>query len=190
MRCDEVQFLQEPYLDSELDARATLEIQQHLKECVDCAHLFAEAQMVDECLVASLNRGERTFGLWERVERAVSAAGQKRSGQIPSPGEHRRLIAVLNNELHASWARAPWVWAGLTAAWMSILLLNATARQTDAMPTARQPAPSTSEIRFALRQKQVLMVELAIPSENSSVGQSKVAAPGPRSQRHMLNLNT
>ena len=42
MRCEEVQSLHGPYLDSELEARSTLEIEQHLKSCPDCARLFAE----------------------------------------------------------------------------------------------------------------------------------------------------
>lgn len=190
MRCDEVQPLQGPYLDSELDARTTLEIHRHLKECSECAHIFAEEQMTEEWLKAGLNRGERTVGLWERVERAVIAAGQERLQQSPRPGERRDLIAAISNQLHTSWTRSRWVWAGLTAAWMGILLLNATARQTDAMPTVRQPAPSTSEVRFALKQKQLLMVGLAMPTETSSAGRSKTAPPGPRTQRHILNLNT
>jgi len=43
MKCDEVQTLHGPYLDSELDAKNSLEIQQHLKTCPGCARLFAEA---------------------------------------------------------------------------------------------------------------------------------------------------
>ena len=190
MRCDEVQTLQGPYLDSELDARTTLEIQHHLKECSECAHIFAEEELVEERLRAGLNRGERTVVVWERVERGVAAASEERRRQMPWPGKHQGLIAALGNQLQTSWTRAPWVWAGLTAAWMAILLLNTTARRTDAMPTAGQPAPSTSEIRFALKQKQLLMVELAVPSETTSASQSKAAPPGPRTQRQMLNLNT
>ena len=43
MKCDEAQTLHGPYLDSELDAKTSLEIQQHLKMCPACARLFAEA---------------------------------------------------------------------------------------------------------------------------------------------------
>ena len=44
MRCHEARNLLGPYLDSELDAKASLEVAQHLESCEDCARVFdAEA---------------------------------------------------------------------------------------------------------------------------------------------------
>ena len=85
MRCEEVQSLHGPYLDSELDARTSLEIEQHLKSCPDCARLFAEEQKLEARLKAGLTRGSRTPALWEQIERAVlrrcaCAARSRRSG--------------------------------------------------------------------------------------------------------------
>ena len=47
MKCDEVQTMQGPYLDSELDAKTTLEIEHHLAVCPACAHLFAQEQKLE-----------------------------------------------------------------------------------------------------------------------------------------------
>ncbi len=47
MKCDEVQTMHGPYLDSELDAKTTLEIEQHLAACPACARLFAEEQKLN-----------------------------------------------------------------------------------------------------------------------------------------------
>ena len=52
--------LQGPYLDSELDAKTTLEIEQHLAGCPACARLFAEEQKLEARMKAGLNRGPRT----------------------------------------------------------------------------------------------------------------------------------
>ena len=85
MKCDELQPLQGPYLDSELDARTSLEIEQHLKACPNCARLFAEEQKLAARLKAGLNRGQRTAALWDEIERSVAAAAQPRQ----SPSEAR-----------------------------------------------------------------------------------------------------
>jgi len=41
MNCHEIQSLTGPYLDSELDAKTSLGIQQHLAACPACARRFA-----------------------------------------------------------------------------------------------------------------------------------------------------
>jgi len=74
MKCDQVQTLHGPYLDSELDAKTSLEIQQHLAACPACARLFAEEEKLEALITAGLNRGPRTAALWERIESKVAAA--------------------------------------------------------------------------------------------------------------------
>ena len=58
MKCDEVQTLHGPYLDSELDARTSLEIELHLKACPHCARLFAEEERLEARIKAGLNQGD------------------------------------------------------------------------------------------------------------------------------------
>jgi hypothetical protein len=71
-----------------------------------------------------------------------------------------------------------------------ILALNFTARQPDAPLVAGQAVPSASEMRLALREKQLLTAELAITSEPAPADKSKAAPPSPRSDRRNENLNT
>jgi hypothetical protein len=190
MTCDDVQCLQGPYLDSELDARTTLEVEHHLKGCPDCARAFAEEEWVEAWLKAGLNRGERTPGLWKQVEGKISIRGQPRSQMFSSPAGPVNLFVVLLGQLKDSWSASRWIWTGLAATWAVILMLNTTARETDQAAGTRRPAPSTLDLRFALKQKQLWMVELAAPSGATSASSSKMAPVGPRSERHLVNLNS
>ncbi len=195
MKCDEVQPLQGAYLDSELDARTTLEIQQHLKSCPECTRLFTEEQNFQTWVDARLRDGKKSESLWAETERAVLEAAR----EDKSPSVSRRstpqegwpeILTSLTNRLRAVWSGAPRAWTGIAVAWLLILVLNLAARENESMPLARQPTPSVSQLRFALRQKQSLLVELAVAAEASASGKAKAAAPSPRSQRQENNLRT
>jgi anti-sigma factor RsiW len=195
MKCDEVQTLHGPYLDSELDAKTTLEIEQHLKACPACAHLFAEEEKLQARIMAGLRQGSRTAPVWEQVERSVVAAAltasrrgapRGNSQSVPQPG----VLWELGAQLRAGWQRSRWAWAGLAAVWVAILALNFSARELDAPLVAGQDAPSPSEMRLALKQKQLLMAELAVSSEPAPATKPKVAPPSPRSDRRNEALNT
>jgi anti-sigma factor RsiW len=73
MNCYEVRPLQDAYLDSELDARTSIEVQEHLKACAECAHLFAEEQKQEARIKAGLQQGEKTRALWDQIEQSVAA---------------------------------------------------------------------------------------------------------------------
>src|SRR3974390_2027681 len=108
MRCDEIQPLQGAYLDSELDARTTLEIQQHLKSCPECARLFSEEQNFEAWITCGLKQGQRSAALWEQTERAVRDAARSASRPQTSPraaqrGEWAALFAPLASQLRAAW---------------------------------------------------------------------------------------
>jgi anti-sigma factor RsiW len=60
-----------PYLDSELDAKTSLDVEQHLDACAECAELFAAERKFDERVDASLKQGERTPRLWQKVESQI-----------------------------------------------------------------------------------------------------------------------
>lgn len=188
MTCDEVQGLQGPYLDSELDARATLELEHHLKGCPDCARVFAEEQQVLARLKASLNRGQRTAGLWDRMEDGIRAGGHQRSQVFPGSVGPGNLCAALSR-WKDSWSAPRWIWAGLTAMWAIILVLSTTARETEQAAAPRR-APSASELRFALKQKQLWMAELAAPSAVFSANSLKAVPPGPRTEQNLVNLHS
>ena len=193
MNCDEVQALHGPCLDSELDAKTTLEIEQHLETCPDCARLFAEEEKLEARMTSGLNQGHRTAALWEQIERSVAApteSSRRRQSAHSFQGEGSAYwIGQLLNRAWAGWQTSRWAWAGLAAAWVVILALNFSAREPDAPLFARQEVPSASEMRLALKQKQLLMAELAITSEPAPAAKPKAAPPSPRSDRRKETLN-
>ena len=194
MTCEEVRLLHGCYLDSELDARTTAEMEQHLKSCPDCACLFAEEQKLEARLKAGLNQGSQTSALWDRIERSVagapSAAGHRVLVRVSPAGGGNLVLSALFGRIRAGLRRSPRAWAGLAAAWALILLLDLTAREPGTTPLAGQRVPSASEMRFAWEQKQLLMADLAFAMELGPVEESKVAPRSPRSDRHNGNLNT
>jgi anti-sigma factor RsiW len=195
MRCEEVQSLHGPYLDSELEARTTIEIEQHLKSCPDCARLFAEEQKLEARLKAGLTQGSRSPALWERIERAVvaaepAAARSGRPGRVSEPGAWQALLSALGEQLQAGLRRSPGAWAGLALVWGLILVLDLTAREPNSRLVTGQGIPSVSEMRFAWKQKQLLMADLAFALEPAPAGKSSPARPSPHSDRQKENLNT
>lgn len=193
MKCDQVQTLHGPYFDSELDAKTSLEIAQHLKACPACARGFAEAEKLEARMAAGLNRGPRTAALWEQIEREVVAAS---SGSRLRPRAHTSqpagwpgILGTLGARLWAGWQASRWAWTGLTAVWAVILALNFTGREGNAPLVAGQEVPSASEMRFAWKQKQLLMAELALTSEPVPANKPKAAPPSPRSDRRRETLN-
>lgn len=199
MKCDEVQLLQGAFLDSELDARTTLEIGEHLKSCAECARLFAEEQKLAAQMRAGLGRGQRTAGLWENIERSVvaaSAAGEganRRTRGERAPLQVRGYGSVwsaLAGQLLASWQRSRWAWSGLAGAWMVILALNLTARETAGPRLADKQLPRSSEVRFAVKQKRLLMADLTAVAEPAPAEKTRGAPLSPRSDRRKATLNT
>lgn len=193
MKCEEVQTLHGPYLDSELDAKTTLEIEQHLAACPACARTFAEAEKLEARMTAGLSQGLRTAVLWEQIEREVAAASSasrlRPPAHVSQPVGGQSVLATLGARFRAGWQTSRWAWAGLAAVWVMILALDFAAREPDASLMAAQEAPSVSEMRFALKQKQLLMAELAINSEPAPANKPKPALPSPRSDRRSETLN-
>jgi anti-sigma factor RsiW len=177
-----------------LDAKTTLEIEQHLETCPACARLFAEQEKLEARIMASLDQGHRTAALWEQIERSVAAAASSAS-RPPPPARVSQAVGrlgvlrMLSAQLRAGWQTARWAWAGLATAWAVVLALNFTAREPDASLVARQQVPSASEMRLALKQKQLLMAELAITSEPAPATKPKAVPPSPRSDRRHETLN-
>ncbi|MBU6400429.1 MAG: zf-HC2 domain-containing protein [Verrucomicrobia bacterium] len=68
MKCHEIRNLALAYLDSELDAKTSQEIQLHLQSCGECAQLFEREEKFNECLSKVLGVGQPTPALWEEIE--------------------------------------------------------------------------------------------------------------------------
>lgn len=78
-----------------------------------------------------------------------------------------------------AFARAPrFAWGGLAAAWLVILALHLSGGPESVTPAATSSV-ATDQTRQALKQKQLLLTELAGPMEMQPV----IRPPGPRSQR-------
>jgi anti-sigma factor RsiW len=193
MKCQEVQTLHGPYLDSELDAKTSLEIEQHLAACPACARLFAEEEKLEARMTSGLNRGPRTAALWEQIEREVVSASSgsrlRPPARLSQPVGRQGVLETLGARLRAGWQASRWAWTGLTAVWAVILALNFTGREGNAPLVAGQEVPSASEMRFAWQQKQLLMAELALTSEPAPANKPKAAPPSPRSDRRREILN-
>src|SRR2546428_761637 len=74
MKCAEARKLARLFLDSELDAKTSLEVERHLESCGECAGLFEAEEKFDERLGKALGKGERTASLWRGVESCVKPA--------------------------------------------------------------------------------------------------------------------
>jgi hypothetical protein len=228
MKCDEFQTLYGPYLDSELDARTSLEIEQHLKACAECARPSAEDEKLEARIKAGLKQGQRTPALWAQIERGVVGdSTQRRKGtqrgkaatekdathSFPGAWQIRRSLRAISTiavqrdaeemnplrlsaslwvsvltQLRAGWQSSRWAWAGLAAVWAVILVLNSAAREPNPPLVAGQDLPSASEMRLALKQKDLLIAELALSSEPAA--KPKPAPPSPRSDRRRATFNT
>jgi anti-sigma factor RsiW len=193
MKCNEVQTMQGPYLDSELDAKTTLEIEQHLTACPACASLFAQEQKLEARITAGLNRGSRTATLWAQIERGVAAAASAPSPRPPALAPQRAewsaLLGALGAQIRAGWQTSRWAWTGLAAVWAVILVLNLAAREPEAPLVAGQEVPSASAMRLALEQKYLLMSELALTPEPAPADKPKPVRPSPHSERRNETVN-
>jgi hypothetical protein len=72
MKCAEVRKLVQLYLDSELDAKYSLEIEQHLELCAECSGLFDAEKKFDERLAGYLRKSSRSGWLWRKIESQIA----------------------------------------------------------------------------------------------------------------------
>ena len=190
MKCDQVRQLHDPCLDSELDARTTLEIQQHLATCSECARSFAAAAQLDARVMASLKQGQRTAAVWEQVEQQVVAAAESAARPRSSIRDSRLgLLSTLNHQLSTLLWPHPKAWAGLAALWVVILAANFAARDPLPAREARNATPPSPQLREMLKQQEQLLAELVGPIERPAAGRPKPVAPQPRSQRREQFIN-
>ena len=194
MKCDEARPLLGAYLDSELDARTTLEIDQHLKSCAECADLFKKGAAEEARLRQGLNRGQKTPAIWDQIERSVVTAASRTSREPACAGATHPVgwpgpLAALGEQVQAGWKHSRWVWSGLAASWVLILALNLSARGTEAPATASNRLPPAAEVRLALQQKRLLTADLAALAEPVPKAKQEPAPRSPRSERRSNTLN-
>src|SRR5437870_12348366 len=76
MKCAEVRKFVRLYLDSELDAKHSFEVEEHLESCVECAGLFEAEKKFDDRLGRFLRRCQPTRALWENIEVQIAPVGR------------------------------------------------------------------------------------------------------------------
>ena len=190
MKCDEVRQLHGPSLDSELDAKTTLEIQQHVVACPDCARMFAAAAKLDARVTTGLKQGQRTAALWEQVEQQVVAAAESAARPRPSTLDPRPgLLSTLNHQLSTLLWPHPKAWAGLAAVWVVILAVNFAARDPLPVREAMNATPPSPQFREMLKEQEQLLAELVGPIETPAANRPKPIAPQPHSQRREQFMN-
>ncbi len=74
MKCAETRKFVRLYLDSELDAKNSFEVQQHLESCAECAGLFEAEKKFDQRLDRFLRHGRMTPPLWSKIEALIAPA--------------------------------------------------------------------------------------------------------------------
>src|SRR5438552_17727003 len=72
MKCAEARNFVRLYLDSELDAKNSFEVEQHLESCAECAGLFEAEKKFDDRLGRFLRHGQATRALWEKIETQIA----------------------------------------------------------------------------------------------------------------------
>jgi anti-sigma factor RsiW len=166
------------YLDSELDARTTLEIQQHLADCPDCARTFAAEAKLEAGIAADLKRGRRTASLWDRIEQQVTEAAE---------AQPRRPRAARVSPPAPWWREwfwpSPQAWAGLAATWVLVAVASFATREPASLAATHPVRPPSPEQLQVLRQQRQLLAELSGPLEQPAGGKPKTPPPQPRSQR-------
>jgi len=74
MKCAEARKFLRLYLDSERDTKTSLEIEQHLESCPECAGLFEAEKKFDQRLDRFLRHGRATPAIWKKIERQIAPA--------------------------------------------------------------------------------------------------------------------
>jgi anti-sigma factor RsiW len=185
MKCDELQSLHGAYLDSELDARTTLEIQQHLAACPDCARAVAAEAKLEARVAAGLKRGERTTSLWDRIEQRVMTAAEAESRRRSAPQVPQR-----RPWWHESLWPSPQAWAGLAATWMVLAGVSFAMREPASVTATHQIRPPSPELRLVLQQQKLMLAELSGMPERFAHEKPEAPAPKPHSQRREPFSNT
>ena len=184
MKCTDLPPLQGAYLDSELDAKTTLEIQQHLAACPDCARVVAAETKLATQIDSRLKDGSRTAALWAQIEQQVAAAHKVNSE--PRLGAEAVLRPAWWREL--LWPN-PQAWAGLAALWVVMLAISLFANEPATVAEAQKVTPPSPQLRQMLREQKQMLAELGGVAEQLGAERPGRVAPQPRSQKREQLIN-
>jgi len=157
MNCEETQRCAEAFRDSELDAKVTLEIQDHLAECSSCRQTLEWEGTVDRRIAESLREGPRTEAIWAKQEMLISAAFARRAdGELEdekSPAGGATAAAVWCREL--LWPN-PKVYIGAVVCWVFMLLAQGQLGDSQPRRDPKASPPSPLVMMAVMEQRQAL----------------------------------
>ncbi|MCB9899386.1 MAG: zf-HC2 domain-containing protein [Planctomycetes bacterium] len=85
LRCEQARAMLMAYLDSELDANATLSVTEHLKGCAGCRERFEREGRLEQALVATLREETMPADVRARVLDALPGHAPRRMRRRPRP---------------------------------------------------------------------------------------------------------
>jgi hypothetical protein len=182
MNCFEIESLLGMYLDSELDARNTREIQIHLENCPLCARKLKTEQALDQQLRSRLKANPKTQGLWEREHRFVldMLASVHPADEDASLRDHRLLDWAWFRELF--WP-SPKYYLGLAALWIFLLAVNFP--QNKAEPVRLSSLEKAQPIPQMLAGSQKGVLEKSFQNFSTEEVTESEDADQPRSDRNL-----
>ena len=83
MNCQESESQRQAYLDGELDLTRSLELEEHLRECSECAQAFDSIRLLQKSLRSDALRFQPPVSLEKRVRSALRREGGWRAQTFP-----------------------------------------------------------------------------------------------------------
>ncbi|MHC4846236.1 MAG: anti-sigma factor family protein [Planctomycetota bacterium] len=71
MNCNQARTLLAPWLDDELDARATAEVEAHLQACAACQQRFTAEERVEALIAERLHDEPMPEAVWDRLQERI-----------------------------------------------------------------------------------------------------------------------
>ena len=135
MVCDDNARLLHGYLDGELDLVRSLEIEEHLKTCPDCAQELWNQQTLRKAFRSSSLYDRAPAGLADRIRASIASetgADADAAGHAPSTGpapaentaatEKATVVSMTSTPLTPK--RAAWGWLAVAAAILVVFTVS------------------------------------------------------------------
>jgi len=114
----------------------------------------------------------------EILAAAKSAAAARHASRVTHPS----FLSTLNDQLSTVLWPHPTAWAGLAMAWILILAVNFSLRDT-APTVSTKSTPPSPEVMVELKQQRRLLAELIGSRDAGEADRSKPLVPQPRTER-------
>jgi anti-sigma factor RsiW len=106
LKCDDVQHLIDAYIDDELDLVKTVEVEQHLQDCIDCAKMYKERQLVQAAIHTGMLYHKAPAHLQKRIQSSLRQAN-KDSAPRTMPWRLFSVAAALIVIIVMAWSLVP-----------------------------------------------------------------------------------